>query len=114
MKWLLTVLAVAFLGVGAWVLTWDSDTTPVSYRVLDVDLRDPSRAIVTFQVEKDPASTAECLVTATGEKRDVVNRLSGIRIPPAAQRTTVHRVTVPTDQQATEAAVATCVITGTP
>ena len=114
MKWLLTAIAVAFLGVGLWVLTWESDTPPVSYRVLSTDLSDPSRAVVTFEVDKDPAATAECLVTATGEKRDIVNRLSGIRIPPADTRRTVHKVTVPTDQPPTSAAVATCVVTGRP
>lgn len=114
MKWLLTALAVAMLGVGVWIVTLDSDTAPISYRVLAVDLGDPERAVVTFEVDKDPAATAECQVTAVGEKRDIVNRLSGIRIPPAAQRKTVHKVTVPTDQPATSASVATCVLTGRP
>ena len=114
MKWLLTVLALALLGVGAYVLTLDSDVPPISYRVLAVELGDPERVVVTFEVEKDPAATAECQVTATGAKRDIVNRLSGIVIPPAAQAKTVHKVTVPTDQEATSAAVASCSITGRP
>ncbi|HEV2891585.1 MAG TPA: DUF4307 domain-containing protein [Frankiaceae bacterium] len=114
MKWLLTVLAVAFLGVGVWIVTWDGNTPPLSYRVLTVELGDPEKVVVTFEVEKDPAATAECQVTAVGAKRDIVNRLSGIRIPPADRRTTVHKVTVPTDQPATSASVATCVLTGTP
>lgn len=114
MKWLLTVLAVAFLGVGVWVLSLDGNAGTVTFRVLAVDLSDPAKAVVTFEVDKDPAATAECQVTAVGEKRDVVNRLSGIRIPPAARRTTVHKVTVPTDQPPTSASVATCVVTGGP
>ena len=113
MKWVLTFLALVVLGVGAFVVTLDSETPPVEYRVLAVELGDPERVVVTFEVEKDPAATAECQVTATGENRDIVNRLSGIRIPPAAQRKTVHKVTVPTDQPATNAAVATCVVTAT-
>jgi hypothetical protein len=113
-KWLLITLAALMLGTGAYVLTLDGQTVPVTYRVLNLDLSDPERAVVTFEVDKGPSATAECVVTATGEKRDVVNRLSGIRIPPATRRKTVHKVTVPTDQPATNAAVATCVITDTP
>jgi hypothetical protein len=113
-KWLLTLLAAVVLGVGAFVLTLDGRTAPIQYRTLTVELGDPKRVTVTFEVEKDPAASAECQVTATGEAREVVNRLTGIRIPPAAERKTVHKVTVPTDQPATGAAVATCVITGTP
>jgi hypothetical protein len=112
-KWLLTFLALAVLGVGVWVITLDTETPPVAYRVLTVEVTDPEHVVVTFEVEKDPRATAECQVTAVGEKRDVVNRLSGIVVPPAAERRTVHKVTVPTDQPATSASVATCVITGT-
>jgi hypothetical protein len=101
------------LCLGVFVVTRDAAVPPITYRVLTVQLGDPERVVVTFEVDKDPASTAECQVTATGAKRDVVNRLSGIRIPPSGQRKSVHRVTVPTDQPATSAAVATCVVTAT-
>ena len=113
MKWLLISLAALMLGVGAFVLTLDGQTTPVTYRVLNVERGRPARVVVRIEVDKAPPATAECQVTATGEKRDVDNRLSGIRIPPADVRKTVHKVTVPTDQPATSAAVATCVVTAT-
>jgi hypothetical protein len=113
-KWVLTVLALAMLGVGVFVVTRDAPVRPITYRVRTVELGDPERVVVTFEVDKDPAATAECQVTATGAKRDVVNRLNGIRIPPSTQRKSVHRVTVPTDQPATNAAVATCVVTSAP
>lgn len=112
MKYVLALMALVVAAAGVYVVTLDTDTTPVAYRVLMVELGDPEQVVVTFEVDKDPAATAECQVTATGEKRDIVNRLTGIRIPPAAQRKTVHKVTVPTDQPATEAAVAYCVVTG--
>jgi hypothetical protein len=109
-KYVLAFLALVVAGVGVYVVTLDSDVEPVSYRVLTVELGDPRQVVVTFEVDKEPSATAECQVTATGAKRDIVNRLTGITIPPAAQRRTVHKVTVPTDQPATEAAVAYCVV----
>ena len=114
MKYALTALAVAVLGVGVWIVFFVAPSTPdIAYRVVSVQLGDPEQVVVTFEVVKDPATEAECQVTATGKKRDIVNRLTGIRIPKAAQRRTVHKVTVPTDQLATDASVAYCTITGT-
>ena len=49
-----------------------------------------------------------------GPDREIVNRLSGVRIGPSpGERTTRHTATIPTDQRATDAAIATCTITRT-
>ena len=53
MKWLLTVLALALLGVGAYVLTLDTDVPPISYRVLAVELG--LQAVVRIRRQPDGA-----------------------------------------------------------
>lgn len=115
-KYVFAALAVAVLAVGAWVVfVLAADEGPrIEFRTLAVQVGDPERVVVTFEVTKDPALRAECQVTATGDNRDIVNRLTGIRIPAGTQRTTTHTVTVRTDQRATDATVTYCAITGGP
>jgi hypothetical protein len=113
-KYVVIALAVIVFGIGVAVLTLPGRTPAVSYRVISVELGDPKQVVVTFDVDKAPLATAECEVTATGAKRDIVNRLTGIRIGPSpGQRVTRHQVTVLTQQPATSAAVAQCVVTKT-
>jgi hypothetical protein len=114
-KWVVIGLSCLVGAVGLFVVLFlPSKTPPVSYRVISVALGDPKQVVVTFEVTKAPLAEAECQVTATGPNREIVNRLTGIRIPPSPdQRTTTHTVTVPTEQQATSAAVASCVVTRT-
>jgi hypothetical protein len=113
-KYVVIGLALLVLGTGLFVVFLPSKTPDIAYRTVAVQLGDPARAVVTFEVTKAPLASAECEVSATGAHRDIVNRLAGIVIGPSpGQRTTTHTVTVPTDQQATAAAVATCVITRT-
>ncbi len=111
-KYVLIALTLVFLGVGAYVVfALPAKTPPLRYRTLAVQLGDPEQVQVTFEVTKDPAAEAECQVTAVGDDREIVNRLIGIRIPPAARDTTRHSVTVRTDQLATDATVTYCAIT---
>ncbi|MDQ1711369.1 MAG: hypothetical protein QOE45_819 [Frankiaceae bacterium] len=113
-KYVVIALALIVFGVGLFVVLLPSKTPDISFRTVAVQLGDPKQVVVTFEVTKAPLASAECQVTATGESREIVNRLTGIRIGPSPdQRTTTHTVTVPTDQRATAAAVATCVITRT-
>jgi hypothetical protein len=113
-KYVVIALALIVFGVGLFVVLLPSKTPDISYRTVAVQLGDPTRAVVTFEVTKAPLASAECQVTATGKSREIVNRLTGIRIGPSpGERTTTHTVTVPTEQVATGAAVATCVITRT-
>ena len=113
MKYVLALLALLLAGVGAYVVfALPGQPAEIEYKTISIQLGDPERVRVTFEVTKDPAKRAECQVTATGEQRDVVNRLAGIQIPPAATRTTRHTVSVPTDQLATDATVTYCAITG--
>jgi hypothetical protein len=115
-KYVFTALALAVLALGLWVVfVFSADDGPrISFRTLAVQVGDPERVVVTFEVTKDPALTAECQVTATGDDREIVNRLTGIRIPAGTERTTRHTVTVRTDQAATDATVTYCAITGGP
>ena len=108
-----TALALLVAAAGAWVLLVLADQPPpdISFRTLAVQVGDPEQVVVTFEVTKDPAAEAECQVTATGDDREIVNRLTDIRIPPAPGRTTSHRVTVETDQRATDATVTYCAVT---
>jgi hypothetical protein len=114
-KYVVIALALAVLGTGLFVvLVLPSSPPDIAYRTVAVQLGDPKQVVVTFEVTKAPLASAECQVTATGASREIVNRLNGIRIGPSpGRRTTTHTVTVPTDQQATGAAVATCVVTRT-
>ena len=115
MKYVLALLAALFLAVGAYVVFGlPGQQADITYKTLSIELGDPERVRVTFEVTKDPAAEAECQVTATGDDREVVNRLAGIMVPPAAERTTRHTVTVPTDQVATDATVTYCTITRAP
>ena len=112
--YVLVALTLVFLGVGAYVVfALPAKTPPLRYRTLAVQLGDPEQVHVTFEVTKDPAAEAECQVTAVGDDREIVNRLVGIRVPPAEQETTRHVVTVRTDQLATDATVTYCAITRT-
>jgi hypothetical protein len=110
-KYVLAAVGVAILAAGVYAIRLPGRGQDVSYRVITIQVGDPSRVTVTFEVSKPPESTAECQVTTTGENNDVVNRLTGIVIPPAAERTTTHTVVVETDAPATSAAVASCVVT---
>ena len=113
-KWVVVGLACLVGAVGLFVVFLPSKTPAISYRVISVALGDPKQVVVTFEVTKAPLAEAECQVTATGKDREIVNRLTGIRIPPSPdQRTTTHTVTVPTEQPATSAYVASCVVTRT-
>ena len=110
------VIALATLvGIVGLVVTFLPRPTPeIAYHVVSVQLGDPKQVVVTFEVEKAPLASAECQVTATGNDREIVNRLTGIRIGPSpGERVTRHTVTVPTGQPATGAAVAYCAITKT-
>ena len=113
MKWVLGALALLVAATGAYVvLVLPGNTPDLDYRTLSIQLGDPDRVRVTFQVSKDPKAKAECSVTATGKDKEIVNRLIGIPIPPSTERTTTHVVTVETDQPATDAAVTYCALTG--
>jgi hypothetical protein len=114
-KYVFAVAALLFAGVGVYVVfVLPGESEPVSYRTVAVQVGDPEQVVVTFEVTKSPAARAECQVTATGSDREIVNRLTGIVIPPAAEPTTRHSVTVLTDQAATDATVTYCAITGGP
>jgi hypothetical protein len=113
-KYVVIAIGVVVAAVGLTVTFLPKDAPEISYRVVSVQLGDPDAVVVTFEVEKAPLASAECQVTATGKRRDVVNRLTGIRIGPTpGERLSVHTVTVPTDEPATGAAVAYCAITRT-
>ena len=113
-KYVVIALALLVAAVGVAVVLLPSDTPDISYHVISVQVGDPEQVVVTFEVEKAPLASAECQVTATGPNREIVNRLTGIRIGPTpGQRVSRHTVTVPTHQQATEAAVSTCAVTKT-
>ena len=111
-KYVLGALALAVAAVGAYVVfVLPGNPAPLTYRTIAVRLGDPEQVQVTFEVTKPPGAVAECQVTATGDDREIVNRLVGIRVPPADRPTTTHVVTVATDQVATDAAVTYCAIT---
>jgi hypothetical protein len=112
-KYVFSALALLVAATGAFVVLVlaDSDPPPISFRTIAVQVGDPERVVVTFEVTKEPAASAECQVTATGEQRDIVNRLTGIRIAPGTGPTSRHTVTVPTDQRATDATVTYCAVT---
>ncbi|HVF06881.1 MAG TPA: DUF4307 domain-containing protein [Frankiaceae bacterium] len=110
-KYVFGALALVFAAVGAYVLFVLPGGGPgITYRTLAVQLGDPERVQVTFEVTKPPVAEAECQVTAVGDDREIVNRLVGIRIPPSGEPTTKHIVTVATDQLATDATVTYCTI----
>jgi hypothetical protein len=112
-KYALAALALLVAAAGAYVvLLLPGQDAGITYRTVAVQLGDPERVRVTFEVTKDPGAEAECQVTATGDDREIVNRLTDIRIPPAAGRTTRHVVTVETGQPATDATVTYCALTG--
>jgi hypothetical protein len=113
-KYVVIALAVAVAAIGVFVVLLPNDAPDISYRTVAVQLGDPRQVVVTFEVDKAPLAEAECQVTATGADREIVNRLTGIRIGPTPdRRVSTHTVTVPTDQPATGAAVASCVVTRT-
>ena len=114
-KYVVVALSLAVAAVAVFVVFFNpSDTPAVSYRVLSLQLGDPEQVVVRFEVTKAPLAEAECVLTATGPDREIVNRLSGVRIGPSpGERTTRHTATIPTDQRATDAAIATCTITRT-
>ncbi|HEU0129818.1 MAG TPA: DUF4307 domain-containing protein [Mycobacteriales bacterium] len=113
-KYVAVGLGALVLAVGLVVVLLPSKTPDISFRTLTVQATSPTQVVVTFEVTKAPLASAECSVTATGPDREIVDRLVGIRIGPSpGQRTTTHTVTVPTGQRATNASVATCVITRT-
>jgi hypothetical protein len=113
-KYVTIALATLVAAVGLTVVFLPRSTPEISYRVLSVQLGDPKQVVVTFEVDKAPLASAECQVTATGDRRDVVNRLNGIPIGPTpGERVTRHTVTVPTDQLATGATVSYCTVTKT-
>ena len=111
-KYVLVALGVLLLGVGVAVVLLPNRSQDVSYRVIAIQVGRPDEVTVTFEVTKPPQARVECQVTATGEDNDVVNRLTGITVPPAAEPTTTHTVVVRTDAPATAAAVASCVVVG--
>ena len=114
-KYVAILLALLVAAAGAYVVfVLPGDVTPISYRTIAVRLGDPEQVVVTFEVTKQPGARAECQVTATGDDREIVNRLVGIVIPPSDRPTTRHLVTVPTDQQATDASVTYCAVTDEP
>ncbi len=113
-KYVVIALAAIVGAVGLTVVFLPRSTPDIAYHVVSVQVGDPTRVVVTFEVEKAPLASAECQVTATGDRRDVVNRLTGIRVGPSpGERVTRHTVTVLTDRPATGAAVAYCAITKT-
>lgn len=113
-KYVVVALALLVGAVGLAVVLLPNHAPDISYRVISAELGDPKQAVVTFEVDKAPLASAECEVTATGPNREIVNRLTGIRIGPSpGERVTRHTVTVPTGQKATDVAVATCVVTKT-
>ena len=114
-KWVFAALALLIAAAGAYVLlVLPGETPAISYRTVAVQLGDPARVRVTFEVTKEPGAQAECQVTAVGDNREIVNRLVGIVVPPAAEPTTRHVVTVETDQPATDATVTYCAVTKSP
>jgi hypothetical protein len=113
-KYVVIALAALVFATGLVVVLLPSKTPDIAYHVVAVELGDPKQVVVTFDVEKAPLASAVCEVTATGAKRDIVNRLTGITIGPSpGKRVTRHQVTVLTNQPATSAAVAECVVTRT-
>jgi hypothetical protein len=113
-KYVAIAIGVVVAAVGITVVLLPKQAPDIAYHVVSVQLGDPTAVVVTFQVEKAPLASAECQVTATGDNREIVNRLTGIRIGPSpGERVTTHTVTVPTGQPATGAAVAYCAITKT-
>jgi hypothetical protein len=113
-KYVAIAIGVVVAAVGITVTFLPKQAPDISYHVVSVQLGDPAQVLVTFEVEKAPLASAECQVTATGHNREIVNRLTGIRIGPTpGQRASTHTVTVPTDQPATGANVAYCAITKT-
>ncbi len=114
-KYVFAAAALLFAAAGAYVVfVLPGESDPIMYRTIAVQVGDPEQVVVSFEVTKAPAAQAECQVTATGDDREIVNRLTGIVIPPAAEATTKHTVTVLTDQPATDATVTYCAITGGP
>jgi hypothetical protein len=114
-KYVVIAIGVLVAAVGVFVVTVLPSRTPdISYRVIAVELGHPDHVVVTFEVDKAPLASAQCQVTATGPNREIVNRLDGIVVGPSpGQRVTRHTVTVRTDQEATAAAVAQCIVTKT-
>ena len=113
-KYVVIGLAALVFAIGVVIVLLPDRSPDITYRTLSVELGDPEKVVVTFEVTKAPLASAECQVTATGEKRDIVDRLTGIRIGPTpGERTTRHTVTVPTEQRATAATVTYCAITRT-
>jgi hypothetical protein len=113
-KYVVVALSLLVAGIGVAVVLLPDDRPDITYRTIAVELGAPDEVAVTFDVEKPPLASAECDVTATGADRSIVNRLTGVRIGPSpGRRVTRHTVTVPTQQRATAAAVAQCVLTRT-
>ena len=105
------VLLAGAGAVAALVLRSRSTAEPPQGRVLVVETGSEREIRVTFQVDKDPAATAECDIGAFDEKGSSVGRLIRVPVGPAApgQRIVSQTVVVATPLgAASQAAVATC------
>jgi len=109
------LLVAAAVGVVAWSLT-SSRRAAVRGHVVLVETGSPTELRVTIDVEKAPATTAECDVSAFDAKGKSVGRLVGVVIGPSQNGERLVRVSVPVPTPLGEgrsAQVATCRVTHT-
>ncbi len=112
------VIAIGALLLGAMayvVFIYRQPVPEVQARLTGIQVGNPRSIRVTLQVEKAPLAEAACQVTAFDADGKSVGRLVDIVIGPRndAQRVTTTEVEVPTEAPASDAAVATCVVTRT-
>ncbi|HVE62430.1 MAG TPA: DUF4307 domain-containing protein [Mycobacteriales bacterium] len=96
------------------VFFYDRPRVDLAWRTTQVQVGDPLRVKVTFEVDKPSRTTAECQVAAFDAEGNSAGRLTGIKVGPRTDggRTTRLTVLVPTPlEPAQDAAVATCQIT---
>lgn len=96
---LVGVAVVAFLAVGAL-------RDPVQWKDVGFTVRDAGRVDVTFEVTKDPGSTATCRVQALSQSYGEVG-VATVEVGPGA-RTQRVTTSVPTAELAVSATVAGC------
>lgn len=113
-KFALYAIGAALLLIMVYVVfVYDPPRADLAWRTTRVEIGDPKRVRVTFEVDKPSRTTAECQVAAFDAEGNSAGRLTGIEIGPRSDggRTTTLTVLVPTPLEAAEdAAVATCQI----
>ncbi len=104
------LLVAAALVVAVVVAVVGHKSDPLSATVSGVDVQnDPSHFTFTYEVTKNPLSTADCIFQIQDEDHDIITRATEVAPPNNSnQHTLDHTVTVDTSRQGVTAIVQSC------